>query len=138
AIDLSTDCEPWRLECAPMVRGIVDDIRNGRSAPEISSAFHNTLAKAIAIVVGRIRKKTSIRRVALTGGVFQNTLLLARTFDALVAPDGLEIRDWLLIHVGFAVSKIDEVEAARTLELLTLLGDAYEQELSQMRESRIE
>ena len=57
---------------------------------------------------------------------------------ALVAPDGLEIGDWLLIHVGFAVSKIDEIEAARTLELLTLLGDAYEQELSQMRESRIE
>jgi hydrogenase expression/formation protein HypC len=57
---------------------------------------------------------------------------------ALVAPDGLAIGEWLLIHVGFAVSKIDEVEAARTLELLTLLGDAYEQELSQMRESRIE
>jgi len=84
AIDLSTDREPWRLECAPIVRAIVDDIRNGRSAPEISSAFHNTLAEAIATVVGRIREKTSIRRVALTGGVFQNTLLLERTFDALV------------------------------------------------------
>ena len=40
----------------------------------------------------------------------------------LVLPDGLEIGDWVLIHVGFALSKIDEVEAARTLEYLEGLG----------------
>lgn len=56
----------------------------------------------------------------------------------LVLPDGLEIGDWVLIHVGFALSKIDEEEARRTTEYLRDLGDAYEQELKQLAESRIE
>lgn len=56
----------------------------------------------------------------------------------LVLPDGLDVGDWVLIHVGFALSKIDEEEAQRTTEYLMELGDLYEQELSQIAESRIE
>ncbi len=48
---------------------------------------------------------------------------------------GLEVGDWVLIHVGFAMSKIDEEEAARTLEFIRGLGDLYEDELDQFRES---
>ena len=35
---------------------------------------------------------------------------------------GLNLGDWVLLHVGFAMSILDEEEARRTLELLTLLG----------------
>jgi hydrogenase expression/formation protein HypC len=42
---------------------------------------------------------------------------------ALVAEDGLVVGDWVLIHVGFAMSIIDEDEARRSLELLRTLGD---------------
>jgi hydrogenase expression/formation protein HypC len=56
----------------------------------------------------------------------------------LIAPDGLDVGEWVLIHVGFALSKVDEAEAQRTLEFLRALGDAYEQELTQIEESRIE
>jgi hydrogenase expression/formation protein HypC len=56
----------------------------------------------------------------------------------LVLPEGLDVGDWVLIHVGFALSKVDEAEAQRTLEFLRELGDAYEQELTQIAESRIE
>lgn len=56
----------------------------------------------------------------------------------LVLPDGLQVGDWVLIHVGFALSKIDEEEARRTTEYLQDLGDAYELELKQLAESRIE
>lgn len=56
----------------------------------------------------------------------------------LVLPDGLEVGDWVLIHVGFALSKIDEAEAERTTQFLIGLGEAYEQELTQIAESRIE
>ena len=45
--------------------------------------------------------------------------------------------DWVLIHVGFALSKIDEEEARRTLELLERMGEAYEQELAQLREGTV-
>jgi hydrogenase expression/formation protein HypC len=45
---------------------------------------------------------------------------------------------WVLIHVGFAISVIDEAEARATLELLEAMGAEYEQELHELRESVIE
>ena len=46
--------------------------------------------------------------------------------------------DWVLIHVGFAISKVDEDEAHATLALLEQMGAAYEQELAELRDSGIE
>lgn len=57
---------------------------------------------------------------------------------ALVRPDGAGVGDWVLIHVGFALSVIDEHEAAETLRFLETLGSAYEQEIEQLAKSRIE
>lgn len=50
----------------------------------------------------------------------------------------VEVGDWVLIHVGFAMSKIDETEARSTLQVLRGLGEVYEQELEELQESRIE
>ncbi|CAA9476412.1 MAG: HypC/HybG/HupF family hydrogenase formation chaperone [Actinomycetota bacterium] len=50
----------------------------------------------------------------------------------------VEVGDWILIHVGFAMSKIDEEEARNTLRFLEELGQEFEQELEELRESRIE
>ena len=46
--------------------------------------------------------------------------------------------DWVLIHVGFAISQVDEEEARATRELLEQMGAEYEQELDELRESVIE
>jgi hydrogenase expression/formation protein HypC len=46
--------------------------------------------------------------------------------------------DWVLVHVGFAMSKIDEAEAAATLALLSGLGQAYTDELTALAESDID
>jgi hydrogenase expression/formation protein HypC len=46
--------------------------------------------------------------------------------------------DWVLIHVGFAMSKIDEGEAKAALEFLEGIGQAYQDELDALRESTIE
>jgi hydrogenase expression/formation protein HypC len=46
--------------------------------------------------------------------------------------------DWVLIHVGFAISQIDEEEARATRELLEQMGVEYEQELHELRASVIE
>ena len=43
--------------------------------------------------------------------------------------DGVEVGDWVLLHVGFAISRIDEDEAHTTLEALRALGKIYEEEL---------
>ena len=49
----------------------------------------------------------------------------------------IEPGDWVLIHVGFAMAVIDEAEAARALEGLQLMGQAYRDEVALVRESRI-
>ena len=46
--------------------------------------------------------------------------------------------DWVLIHVGFAISKVDEEEAQATLSLLEGMGKDYEQELEELKASVIE
>ncbi|HEY7150596.1 MAG TPA: HypC/HybG/HupF family hydrogenase formation chaperone [Solirubrobacterales bacterium] len=46
--------------------------------------------------------------------------------------------DWVLIHVGFAISRVHEDEAQATLALLEQMGAAYEQELAELRGSGIE
>ncbi len=53
-------------------------------------------------------------------------------------PDAVSVGDWVLIHVGFALSKIDEEEARATLEFLQRLGEPYEQELAELKTSAIE
>ena len=45
--------------------------------------------------------------------------------------------DWVLIHVGFAMSKIDEEEAALALASLQLMGQAYDDELDAFWSSKI-
>ena len=46
--------------------------------------------------------------------------------------------DWVLIHVGFAISKVDEEEARATRDLLVRMGADYEQELEELKASVIE
>jgi len=57
---------------------------------------------------------------------------------ALVRPEGIEPGDWVLIHVGFAMSKIDEVEARETMSALLLMGQTYTDELDMLHSSQIE
>ena len=48
------------------------------------------------------------------------------------------VNDWVLIHVGFAMSKIDEGEARETRRMLESMGEDYEQELEDLKASIIE
>ena len=59
---------------------------------------------------------------------------------SLLAGDGDDAKpgDWVLIHVGFALSKVDEEEAQATLSLLQRMGQEYEQELEELKASVIE
>jgi len=52
--------------------------------------------------------------------------------------DTVDVGDWVLIHVGFAMSKIDEDEARATREFLEGLGEPYQQELEELKTSTIE
>jgi hydrogenase expression/formation protein HypC len=56
----------------------------------------------------------------------------------LMEDDPVVPGDWVLIHVGFAMSKVDEREAAEALRMLELMGQAFTDELQAVTESSIE
>ena len=56
----------------------------------------------------------------------------------LVGEDAVDVGDWVLIHVGFAMSKVDEEEAASTRAFLESLGTMWEDELEEIKGSAIE
>jgi hydrogenase expression/formation protein HypC len=51
----------------------------------------------------------------------------------LLASTGIGIGDWVLVHVGFAMAKIDEREATATLDTVRRMGKAYTDELDAFR-----
>ncbi|MDQ2717167.1 MAG: HypC/HybG/HupF family hydrogenase formation chaperone [Chloroflexota bacterium] len=75
--------------------------------------------------------ENSIAKVVVSG-VKRNVSI------ALVRPEGIALGDWVLIHVGFAMSKIDENEAHETMKALYTMGDIFSDELKMLQESFIE
>jgi hydrogenase expression/formation protein HypC len=57
-----------------------------------------------------------------------------RSVSIALCPEA-ELGDWVLIHVGFALDRIDEEQAHETLDLLRRMGAAYEEELREIRTS---
>ena len=66
-----------------IITGIVRDLRARTSPSMISVRFHNTIADIIVVVCKRIREETELNEVVLSGGVFQNMVLLYKAFDEL-------------------------------------------------------
>lgn len=53
----------------------------------------------------------------------------------LLDDEGIEVGDWVLIHVGFAMAKIDEAEARDSLVAIEELASVYGDEFAEMLES---
>ena len=82
--EISADGENcFILDISSIIRAIVNNILAGKSKKEISSSFHRTLAVAFAAMCERIREKTGINRVFLSGGCFQNKILLEESITQL-------------------------------------------------------
>jgi hydrogenase maturation protein HypF len=75
--------DPIRIPNAPIIRGVVRDLRQGLSAATISARFHNTLIILFDQLCRHLRVATGIGQVALSGGVFQNNRLLVGLSTAL-------------------------------------------------------
>ncbi len=80
----------WQVRLAPLFESLLSDTTRARRVPEIAWRFHKTVAEMIATVCERIRAATDISTVALSGGVFQNRLLLQLT-RPLLAQRGFEV-----------------------------------------------
>jgi hydrogenase maturation protein HypF len=77
------DNMPARLDVAPMFRAIVNNIQEGVPTSEIADRFHRSIAELLATVCSGTRKLTGLDIVALSGGVFQNRLLLEQLVKRL-------------------------------------------------------
>lgn len=83
-----TDIYPYEMNKSisftPMIRSICDDIHSGVPSGIISARFHNTLTDASVTMVEKIAGDTGIRKVALSGGSFQNRVLLESMVNRLM------------------------------------------------------
>jgi len=59
-----------------------------------------------------------------------------RNVSIALCPEA-RVGDWVLVHVGFALSLIDEEQARETLALLERMGEVYEQEVAQLRQGTV-
>jgi len=64
------------MRVGAMLAAIIADLEAGRAVSAIAAAFHITLAAMMAVAAGRVRRQTGLDTVVLSGGVFQNRLLL--------------------------------------------------------------
>jgi hydrogenase maturation protein HypF len=71
------------LDFRPLIAAVIEDRRAGRPAPDVARAFHHGLAAGVARAVLEIVARERLDTVVLSGGVFQNRLLLDRLVDLL-------------------------------------------------------
>jgi hydrogenase maturation protein HypF len=75
------------IDPAPAIREIVLDLKNGQTREAIAYRFHFTIAEMIKKICLSLRKQTRINEVVLSGGVFQNKVLLRLSLDLLYKQD---------------------------------------------------
>ena len=75
-LDLNAQGATWQVGTKPLFDWLLKDIRQKASVADMSRKFHNGLALVFVDVAERIRDKTKLNRVCLSGGCFLNVLLL--------------------------------------------------------------
>jgi hydrogenase maturation protein HypF len=80
---IETDEDKYVVRLRELLAGLVSDLQAGAPLDEMALRFHQTVAQITVEVCERIARDTGLRTVALSGGCFQNRLLLALTLPAL-------------------------------------------------------
>jgi len=78
------------IEAADVVRAAVSDLLDGTSPSVVSAGFHRAVARLIPTIAEQARAERKLNRVVLSGGVFQNLLLLRQTVE-LLRSSGFEV-----------------------------------------------
>ena len=66
------------MDAGPVIRAVADDVRGGVAVRLIGARFHAAVVELVVEQAGLVRAATGLDTVALSGGVFQNALLLER------------------------------------------------------------
>ncbi|PKN06319.1 MAG: carbamoyltransferase HypF, partial [Deltaproteobacteria bacterium HGW-Deltaproteobacteria-7] len=78
------------IDYTDMIKAIVADLDAGKSKAHIAASFHQTLTDAFTVTADKMRKATGLTRVVLSGGCFQNKILLEGSIEKL-RNDGFEV-----------------------------------------------
>ncbi len=87
---LRPDLNGWVVETRQIIARVVEDLLRGVDAAEIAARFHRTVAEIVTASCDQIRSEHGTGHVALSGGTFQNTLLLGQVIERLTEK-GFEI-----------------------------------------------
>ena len=74
---------PWKIDPNPAVLAIVQDLKRGVSRCIISGKFHKGIVDVLVRICSLAREKIGLKKIALSGGVFQNTYLLTQMENRL-------------------------------------------------------
>jgi hydrogenase maturation protein HypF len=80
---IQVEPETLVLDTFAIFRRVVEDHQQGVEVPKIAARFHNSLVRLLAAACELVREQTGLETVALSGGVFQNALLLVRLQEQL-------------------------------------------------------
>jgi hydrogenase maturation protein HypF len=78
------------LDARVTIAAIVADLRSGAGIPRVAARFHGALAHGTALACKAVADRRGLGTVVLSGGVFQNRVLLERT-SALLTDAGLRV-----------------------------------------------
>lgn len=110
----------WIMDTLPMLWEIVRDVRERISPGVISARFHNGLVTLLTDAAASVSGQTGLKRVALSGGVFQNATLVERVIPAL-EERGLEVLTHVEVPANDACIALGQACVAR--EWLRKRGD---------------
>lgn len=75
--------KPYILDINAMIKAIVAEMKTGQSSAKIAASFHQTINEMFAVMADEMRRETGLARVVLSGGCFQNKILLEGSVDKL-------------------------------------------------------
>ncbi|HQL89926.1 MAG TPA: carbamoyltransferase HypF [Syntrophales bacterium] len=88
--DIANDGGKLVLDLRPLVRAVVEERIRGKDPAAVAAAFHRTIIEAIAAVAAAVRVQAGLDKAVLSGGCFQNRVLLEGTVQAL-GKDGFTV-----------------------------------------------
>ena len=83
AFRLRPEGKGWVVETQGIISGVVEDLLAGRATGEVSSKFHRTMAEVVVAGCEEVRETAGTTTAALSGGTFQNMLLLEQVIGFL-------------------------------------------------------
>ena len=84
----ATSCYEFQIKgreiaAESVIRNAVEDLLNGIPVAQVSARFHESVAQLILKIAAAIREDQKLDRVVLSGGVFQNMILLSRAYQLM-------------------------------------------------------